>query len=350
MIFVKTKTKAICRKCIMDTLTHILIFLIILFLYIHITNQYKKSEDLEIYEMDYTNNGHLQEVCDIKQPVLFEYKSINPEFFDKLELDKIMESGSHDVKVKENEDYWKETESVDYIVLPLQSSQTLMTTDTHARYFTENNDTFVEESGMFTAFQSNDSFLKPSFTAITKYDIQTGSQNSTTPLRYHTDFRRLLCVTSGKIHVKMTPWRSSKYLYPNEDYDNYEFFSPINVWKPQKKYYNEMDKIKFLEFDVNVGYVLYIPPYWWYSIKYSEQPDPTIVAGFTYNSIMNCAANLPSWLKYYIQQSNIKKRITKTLDLEEDRKGTVTIDETKNEVIVIDETSNAQADASKADV
>ena len=74
----------------MDTLTHILIFLVILFLYIHITNQYKKSEDLEIYEMDYTTNVHLQEVCDIKQPVLFEYKSINPEFFENLELDKLL--------------------------------------------------------------------------------------------------------------------------------------------------------------------------------------------------------------------------------------------------------------------
>jgi hypothetical protein len=319
----------------MGTLTHILIFLIILFLYIHITNQYKKSEDLEIYEMDYTNNAHLQEVCNIKQPVLFEYKSIHIEFFENLELEKLTESGSHDIKVKENEDYWKTEESVDFIVLPFQSSQTLMTTDTHARYFTENNETFVEESGLFHKFQSNDIFLKPSFIMTTKYDIQTGSQNTATPLRYHTDFRRMLCVTSGKIHVKMTPWRSSKYLYPIEDYENYEFFSPVNVWAPQKKYFHEMDKIKFLEFDVNDGYVLYIPPYWWYSIKYADQPDQTIIAGFTYNSIMNCAANLPNWVKYYIQQSNIKKRVTKTLDLDE-KVPMVTIDESKNEVIEID--------------
>jgi hypothetical protein len=324
----------------MGTLTHILVFLIILFLYIHITNQYKKSEDLEIYEMDYTTNTHLQEVCDIKQPVLFEYKSINPEFFENLELEKLLESGSQDIKLKENEDYWKNAESVDFIVLPLQSSQTLMTTDTHARYFTENNESFVEESGLFKAFQSNDEFLKPSFTAITKYDIQTGSQNTITPLRYHTDFRRMICVTEGKIHVKMTPWRSNKYLYPVEDYENYEFFSPINVWKPQKKYFHEMDKIKFLEFDVNAGYVLYLPPYWWYSIKYADQPEQTIIAGITYNSIMNCAANLPNWAKFYIQQSNIKNRETKTLDLVNVKESVVTIDESKNEVIEIENKSD----------
>ena len=37
-----------------------LIFMIILFLYVHINDQYKKSEDLEIYEMDYISNSELQ--------------------------------------------------------------------------------------------------------------------------------------------------------------------------------------------------------------------------------------------------------------------------------------------------
>jgi hypothetical protein len=110
----------------------------------------------------------------------------------------------------------------------------------------------------------------------------------------------------------MTPWKSTKYLYPIYDYENYEFRSPINVWNPQQKYMNEMDKIKFLEFDVVEGYVLNIPPYWWYSIKYSE--EPTLISGFTYNSVMNCLANIPNWGLYFLQQHNIKKRLTKTID------------------------------------
>ena len=44
-------------------------------MYIHIIHQYKTGEDMEIYEMDYVSNTHLQEVCNIKQPVLFYYKS-----------------------------------------------------------------------------------------------------------------------------------------------------------------------------------------------------------------------------------------------------------------------------------
>ena len=99
----------------MNIYFHILIFLIILFMYIHLVQQYKRSEDLEIYEMDYTNNDNLQEVCDIKQPVLFEYKMHHPEFFSDVNIDKIEGPiyDGHDMKIKENEDYWKESDSVD---------------------------------------------------------------------------------------------------------------------------------------------------------------------------------------------------------------------------------------------
>jgi len=299
----------------MNMWIHLALFLIVLFLYIHIANQFKRSEDLEIYEMDYTDNAHLQEVCDIKQPILFEYKSHNPEFFQDLDMEKLLTSGSHDIKVKDIEDYYKENvESVDYIVLPLQSAQSLTISDTHSKYFAENNDLFIEDAGLLSQFNTNDALLKPAFTAQTKYDVCIGSTRAITPLRYHTYYRHFICVTSGKIRIKMTPWKSHKYLYPNTDYDNYEFFSPVNAWKPQKKYSHEMDKIKFLEFDVNAGYVLYIPPYWWYSIQYLDEPD-TVVTSFTYNSIMNCAANLPKWFLYYLQQSNTKTRVTKTLDI-----------------------------------
>ena len=73
----------------MNIYFHLLIFLLILFLYVHLVQQYKRSEDLEVYEMDFTDNQHLQEVCDIKQPVLFEYKTFNGDFFDDVNIDKL---------------------------------------------------------------------------------------------------------------------------------------------------------------------------------------------------------------------------------------------------------------------
>ena len=77
-----------------------------------------------------------------------------------------------------------------------------------------------------------------------------------------------------------------------------------------------MDKIKFLEFDVKSGYILHVPPYWWYSIKYSNT-DETIVCGFTYDSAVSMIANIPDIIKYYIQQNNIYKKVAKPLTIHE---------------------------------
>ena len=55
----------------MNLFFQIILFVIVLLFYIHITNQYKKGEDMEIYELDYKDNDYLQEVCEVKQPSIF---------------------------------------------------------------------------------------------------------------------------------------------------------------------------------------------------------------------------------------------------------------------------------------
>lgn len=301
----------------MSSIVNIILFVIVLILYLHIVQQLKTSEDLEIYEMDYTTNAHLQEVCDVKQPVLFEYNSVSPDLYSEITSEKLDACGIYEVKVKDIKDYYLETDgnSPDYVVLPLQSANNLLKSDTHSSYFIENNHDFVEDANLYQFFHANDEFIKPPTTVITKYDIMMGSSGAYTPLRFHKDCRRFISTLSGKITIKMTPYKSSKYLSPVNDYENYEFRSPVNVWAPQKKYKTDVSKLKFLEFDVMPGYMLYIPPYWWYSIKFSDGQE-TIVSGFTYNTMMNCITNIPNWALYYLQQHNTKTRIAKTIPIE----------------------------------
>tara|TARA_B110000879_G_C11157542_1_gene507564 strand:+ start:1597 stop:2520 length:924 start_codon:yes stop_codon:yes gene_type:complete len=301
----------------------------------HLMHQLKKGSDLEIYEMDYYSNSQLQDICNIKQPVLFEYKNVNPSFFNDMDNEHLDVLNPHDVKVKDIRDYYQDdTESVDYTVMSYQSADTLITSDSKSSYFIENNHSLADDAGILNKFKSNDEFLKPPLTVVTNYDILTGSRNTNTPLRYHTNERHMLCVISGKLTIKMTPYKNSKYLYPNKDYDMYEFWSPINVWKPQRKYFNEMDKMKFLEFDVIPGYVLNIPPYWWYSIKYND--TNTICTSFTYNSVMNCVANIPNTCLYFMQQQNIKKQVAKVIIDTTESPNT----EDENENITIEDTSD----------
>jgi hypothetical protein len=291
----------------MSVFISFIIFIIILFLYVHFVSHFKKSEDLEIYEMDYSTSQHLNEVCELKQPVLFEFENIYHELFQELEPN-IFKSTTYDVKIKDVAD----ADSGDYVLLPFSSAETLVQSDTKSRFYSEQNSEFANENSN-AMFSEIDSFFKPAFTVQTKYDIIFGSKGAYIPMRYHTEFRKFVCVQSGKIHVKMTPWRSHTLLHPYDDYVNYEFRSPINVWNPQSKYMLDMDKLKFLDFEVKAGYVLYVPPFWFYSIKISNEPS-TFVYEFTYNSIMNCLANAPKWGMYFLQQQNTKKKVMKTLD------------------------------------
>jgi len=298
----------------MDFLGTLCVFISVLFLYIYIMNQFKISEDLDIYEMDFSNNTHLQEVCEIRQPVLFQFQNIHPKLFADITPQSIAKYGSYDVRVKDAHDYYTENRAehsqVDAVSLSLHNSIKLLENDQAAHFFSENNDDFLDESGLLRTMRSMDDFLKPVFNVHTKYDLWFASPNAVTPLRYHTNYRQFLCVTSGKIRVKMTPWKSSKYLHPVKDYENYEFRSPVHPTHPTEQYSNDFEKTKFLEFDVQEGYVLYIPPYWWYSVMYLDTPN-TFVCSVSYNTVMNCVSNAHDLALYWLQQQNITKKITK---------------------------------------
>jgi ribosomal protein L16 Arg81 hydroxylase len=129
----------------------------------------------------------------------------------------------------------------------------------------------------------------------------------------------------------MTPYKNTKFLHALKDYENYEFRSAINVWDVQPQFKKDIEKIKFMEFDVHPGFVLYIPPYWWYSIKLVG--DNTLATTITYKTIMNYMATLPDLARYYIQQTNIQKKVARTMDLEKTVETEPLVEETISDTI-----------------
>jgi hypothetical protein len=57
----------------MEIIIGFFIFCLVLFIYLHIQFHLKTGEDLEMYEVDETSKEKLEEICDIRQPVLFEF-------------------------------------------------------------------------------------------------------------------------------------------------------------------------------------------------------------------------------------------------------------------------------------
>lgn len=300
-----------------DYIVAIFIFCIVLFIYLHIQFHLKTSNDLEMYEIEQGSKEKLEEVCDIRQPVLFDFynatimQSSNKQYL--LDAYKSFELKVRNVKDDTDTDT-DDSNTELYMPLPVQAVMKLFSQDKNASYISENNSEFLKETGIIKQLQHNDEFLRPYMVSNCNYDILMGSVNAFTPFRYEINYRNYFCVTQGSAQIKMAPPQSTKYLYPIYDYENLEFRSPINPWSPQTNYANDFDKIKCLEFTLTPGKTIFIPAFWWYSIKLGEN---TSISCFRYRTYMNNVAISPYIAMYALQLQNVKRNIVKKASIEE---------------------------------
>lgn len=263
-------------------------FFIVWFLYLHITSQWKTSEDLEVYETEYRNPTHFHEVCHTRQPVLFMMRTHVHPIFEKLVIPHMQKYYANTVCIRDVYDI--EGAGIE---LPLQTALTLTERDHNAKYISESNQSFVEESCLGNVFL--DDYVRPPFTIHSSYDVLFGSKGASTPLRYHTKSMKCLLVTHGSVYVKLTPWKSRKFLFPTKDYNWYEFrCDGVDLWKSASEY----SQIHCLDLKMKEGMMLYIPPYWFYTIQYSSD-NTTTVASMEYVTVINTIANGYDLAVYY---------------------------------------------------
>ena len=278
----------------------ILIFCVVLFLYLHIIYHLKTSSDLEIYTIESPSKDKLEEICNLRQPVIFDM--YNTQLIDNCSLMALDDKyNAFEISIRDINN--KDQKSEQYVPLLLKESIELFKNDKEKKYITEKNEDFLEETCVVKILRYNDYFLRPPFVAKCMYDFLSGSIDSHTPLRYNLNYRNYYYVTSGKIKIKLVPPQYSKYLYENRDYDNFEFNSPLNLWDIQQKYKGNFDKVKVLDVELNEGTIIYIPSYWWFTIKYEELSS---ICSFKYRTYMNFLAISPQICQSILQNQNIK--------------------------------------------
>jgi hypothetical protein len=284
----------------------ILIFCIVLFLYLHIYFQLKTSNDLEVYEIEQPSKDKLEEICDLRQPVIFDYQ--NDSLLESCKINTVAEHYSaFDVKLRNVKELDENTDL--HIPITLKVALSLFNSDKDSKYIIEKNNDFLEETGLIKNFKYNDAFLRPPMVSNCFYDLVSASHNTETPLQYNVNYRNFYLVTHGKIKIKLIPPKSARYLYPTDDYENFEFRSPLNPWEIQRQYKADFDKIKTLEIELTPGKIVYIPAYWWYSVKFME--PLTSVCVFKYRTYMNTVAILPKLCMKTLQRQNTKREIVK---------------------------------------
>jgi hypothetical protein len=269
----------------MNYLVSILTICTVIILYIHIVYQLKTSNDLELFELDTPSKIKLEEVCDLRQPLLFPYSEEN---INHCNLSKCMEYKAFDVTV------------YDPSYNPFQSSleKAIKLFDTN--YISIHNSDFLNETMISRYFSETDDYLRPPMVSTIVYDILFGGIDCSTRLEYSTYYRNYFYVSEGYVNIKLTPPRNNKYLDVKKNYAKEEYYSTIDVWK------HVPEKVKFLEIKVSKGQMLFLPAYWWYSIQFGKN---ACVCTLQYKTVMNVIATLPDLCIGILQRQNTKTKL-----------------------------------------
>jgi hypothetical protein len=271
--------------------------------------------DLEIYELCQPSKDRLEEVCDFRQPVVTDFN--NQTIIEKCNLNYVKANYTgYDIKIRNVKERDDETEL--YIPLGIVESIDLFKKDKESKYMSENNYDFLDETGIIKLYRNNDMFLRPSMVSSCNYDILFGSLNVETPLRYDVNYRNYFVVTHGKAIIRLLVPKSKKYLYATNDYDNFEFISPVNPWNVQDEYRADFNKLRTIDVTLMSGQMIHIPAYWWYSIKFVK--SNTTICVFKYKTYMNTLAISNHLAMRLLQGQNTKRVVASKMNIVENKK------------------------------
>ncbi len=297
----------------MEIFLFIFVFSVVLFLYLHIYFHLKVSDDLEVFEVDQPSKENLEEICDLRQPVIFKMENID-NMIHYCNVSEVRKSyGAFDVKIRDI--YETDERAEKYLPLTLNTATEVFRKDGKEKFLSSNNYDFLEETSLVKQYQQHDQLLRPLSVCSCYYDYMFGAKNVHTILSHEVNYRNYFLVTSGSIQIKLLPPKFTKYLSHRVDYDNFEFISPVNPWKVQDEFKNDVEKTKMLDVSLRVGQVIHIPAYWWYSIKYNSAD--TSVCSFKYKTYMNHLAIINHTCMRMLQSQNVKREIVKKVEEED---------------------------------
>lgn len=293
----------------MQIIIGFLVFCMVLFIYLHVHYHLKTSDDLEVFEVEQPSKEKLEEVCDLRQPVRFDFDSANLVSICKRESINDL-YGAFDAKVRDLQLPVGAEEEL-YVPMPFANAVQVMSDDQNSRYVLESSADFLDETGLAKEYRTADEFIRPPMVSSCTYELTMGSEGACTPFRYDLNYRNYYLVTEGEVSFKLAPPRSTKHLHEIKDYENFEFRSAIDPWKVQLNYRNDFDKIKCLEITLKKGQILHLPAYWWYSIKHT---DSSTLCSFKYKTYMSTVAILPKLLMRFLQTQNVKRHTASVIN------------------------------------
>ena len=84
---------------------------------------------------------------------------------------------------------------------------------------------------------------------------------------YSENTENFICLTKGNIEIILIPPNEIKYVYPYKMSYHKKIYSPINFFNQPIQSYPNFKKTNRILINISIGDCLYIPSYWWRSIK-----------------------------------------------------------------------------------
>lgn len=274
-----------------DTFIFFIIFFIVWFFYLHIYENLKTTNDLEIYEIkEIFNKEDLSKIFDLKHPTIFRETEENKNIMKQINEDILNDDFFNELNVKD-----KNTNTETLIQSDLLFK--LMETDEIGNYYSVNNQHIFSDEGIKKMLYNYEMILKPIGVSNYSYDLFIGNINSTTLLKYDLDNRIFLRALNSPIIVKLIPPRIKNDLEIIQDYSTFDFYSTFDI-------FDELNIIKHLTIHLEIGDILYIPPYWLYSIKFLSRN--TKVLQLKYATFFSNISIIPQLIINLLQKQNLK--------------------------------------------
>lgn len=292
-----------------------LAFCLSLFLYIHIRFHLKKSSDLDVYHIDYPSKEKLDEICDIRQPVVFGATRLE-NASRKLTLASLARSyPEFDLNIIGAKDDGDGSTPVKFLPVKIKDASVLLASSGAATaYRSESNGALLAAAGLSKNIQGAEYILRPSLSLRARYDVAFGNVGHHTPLRHHLNYRNYVMVTSGAAGVMMAAPKYTRELVFEADYGgggggaggDVTFVSSENPWPSSDGGGGSgaSNDVNYLYVELRANQIIYVPAYWSYSVRF-EQPGTSLLLLY-YQTYMGYASCLRHNALAYMQSRNVK--------------------------------------------
>ncbi len=274
----------------MDWLLSSIIFIAVLFIYIHVYHHLSTSSDSDVFTVINIPSDKLEELCGSKQPFVAKNDTNPIHLFAHNAL-----AGINTFSIRNT------INNTDVDIPPLnvskQKAERLFSAkdrkDGDPRYYSSGNWSEASDA-IGQSKQHRDDFFAPPMTVFSKSDFIVGENSSTTPFRYEIAHRTYLYVFDANVSISLVPPDHVDAKDVISDYELLEFRSSSKIQKGSSS---------MITVDLVPGDTFYVPPHWLYSATLENHAKIHV---FQYYTALNIVSTIHHHALHGLQVNNVK--------------------------------------------